>query len=232
MIAKEGIPFILLGLGLTIAAVWAGTRWDNLPLLVVSAVFALVTIFVTFFFRDPDRTCPDEAGLIVSPADGTVLRVDTLDSHPVMGPQAIKISIFLSVMNVHVNRVPISGRVDYVKYVPGKFLVAFADKASDENEQTEIGMTDLSGRKVVFKQIAGAIARRIVCRIRKDDQLRIGDRFGLIRFGSRMDIFLPAGSRISVKTKDKLHGGESILGYFPPASSGQPINSGNVGLKQ
>jgi phosphatidylserine decarboxylase len=230
MIAKEGIPFILIGLGLTIAAIWAGTRWDSFVLLGVSALFALVTVFVTFFFRDPARSCPDDAGLIISPADGAVLLVDTLDSHPVVGPQTIKISIFLSVMNVHVNRAPVSGRVDYVKYVPGKFLVAYADKASDENEHTEIGMTDRSNRKVVFKQIAGTIARRIVCRIHQGDELRIGDRFGLIRFGSRMDIFLPAGSRISVKKGDKLRGGESVIGYFPPESSGKPTNSINSGL--
>jgi len=231
MIAKEGIPFVLIALSLTMAAIWAGARWDSFILLGVSALFALVTIFVTFFFRDPDRSCPDDAGLVISPADGTVLLVDTLDSYPVIGPQAIKISIFLSVMNVHINRVPVSGRVDYVKYVPGKFLVAYADKASDDNERTEIGMTDKLGRKVVFKQIAGAIARRIVCRIHDGDELRIGDRFGLIRFGSRMDIFLPAGSLISVKKGDKLRGGETVIGNFPPELSGRPDSSINPGSR-
>ena len=215
MIAKEGCPFILLGLGLMLIAIWAGTRWDSVILWVISTVLAILTIFVTFFFRDPARQCPDEPGLVISPADGAVLSVDTLATHPITGPQTIKISIFLSVFNVHVNRVPISGRIDYVKYVPGKFLLAYVDKASDENEHTEIGMTDESGRKVVFKQIAGTIARRIVCKIAEGDQLRIGDRFGLIRFGSRMDLFLPAGSRVVVKKGDKVLGGETVIGNLP-----------------
>jgi phosphatidylserine decarboxylase len=215
MIAREGIPFILIGLALTMVSIWAGTRWNSTVLWVVSTLFAILTVFVAFFFRDPDRTCPDEPGLVVSPADGTVLSIDTIAHHPVTGPNTIKMSIFLSVMNVHVNRVPISGIVDYVKYVPGKFLVAYVDKASEENEQTEIAMTDAQGRKVVFKQIAGIIARRIVCTIRENDTLRIGQRFGLIRFGSRMDIFLPAGSTMNVKKGDKTRGGETIIGRLP-----------------
>lgn len=219
MIAKEGIPFILIGLVLTLASIWSGTRWNSTALWVVSSIFAVLTVFVTFFFRDPQRLCPDEPGLIVSPADGTVLSIDTIPSHAVLGPNSIKVSIFLSVMNVHVNRVPISGTVDYVKYVPGKFLVAFAEKASDENEHTEIGMSDSLGRKVVFKQIAGLIARRIVCKVKPQDRLRIGDRFGLIRFGSRMDIFLPSGSTMTVKKGDKTLGGETILARLPVGGS-------------
>lgn len=215
MIAKEGIPFILIGLALTIFSIWAGTRWNSTSLWVISTVCAILTVFVAFFFRDPDRSCPDDTGSVVSPADGTVLLIDTLASHPVTGPNSIKVSIFLSVMNVHVNRVPISGTVDFVKYVPGKFLVAFVDKASEENEHTEIGMTDPKGRKVVFKQIAGLIARRIVCKIHEKDTLQIGQRFGLIRFGSRMDIFLPAGSTMSVKKGDKTRGGETIIARLP-----------------
>ncbi len=215
MIAKEGIPFVVIGLLLTLAVIWAGTKWNNTLLWVVSTLLAILTVFVTFFFRDPERHCPDEPGLIVSPADGTVLSIDTIPSHLILGPNSIKVSIFLSVMNVHVNRVPISGTVDYVKYVPGQFLVAFAEKASDENEHTEIGMSDSFGRKVVFKQIAGLIARRIVCKVQPQDRLRIGDRFGLIRFGSRMDILLPAGSLVSLKKGDHTKGGETILGRLP-----------------
>lgn len=215
MIAKEGLPFILIGLVLTIASIWAGTRWNSTILWAVSTILAILTVFVTFFFRDPDRNCPTDIGLVVSPADGTVLSVDTVANHYVTGPNSIKISIFLSVMNVHVNRVPIAGVVDYVRYVPGKFLVAYADKASEENEHTEIGMTDAQGRKVVFKQIAGTIARRIVCNIHERETLEIGQRFGLIRFGSRMDIFLPAGSTMSVKKGDKTCGGETIIGRLP-----------------
>lgn len=215
MIAKEGIPFILIGLLLTLVSIWAGTRWNSTGLWAASTILAVLTVFVTFFFRDPERACASDPGLVVSPADGTVLSIDTLSNHPVTGPNTIKMSIFLSVMNVHVNRVPITGTVDYVKYVPGKFRAAFVDKASEDNEHTEIGMSDVQNRKVVFKQIAGLIARRIVCKIKEHDSLQIGQRFGLIRFGSRMDIFLPAGSTMNVKKGDKTRGGETIIAQLP-----------------
>jgi phosphatidylserine decarboxylase len=218
MIARDGVPFVLIGLVITLVCLWAGTRWDSVLLWILSTLFAVLTVAVTFFFRDPNRFCPDEAGLVVSPADGTVLSIDTLPSHPVTGPQTIKISIFLSVFNVHVNRVPVSGKVDYVKYVPGKFLVAYADKASDINEHTEIGMTDGTGQKIVFKQIAGILARRIVCRIKGGEELRIGDRFGLIRFGSRMDIFLPSGTTVIVTKSDVVKGGETRMAQLPGTS--------------
>lgn len=214
MIAREGIPFILIALAIATASLWGATRWNSLTLTIIAALFALVTIAVTMFFRDPDRTCANEPGLVVSPADGTILSVDTLPMHPVTGAQTQRVSIFLSVLNVHVNRVPISGRVDYVRYVPGKFLVAYSDKASDDNEHTEIGMTDAGGRKIVFKQIAGTIARRIVCRIKGGEELAIGTRFGMIRFGSRMEVFLPAGSAVTVARGDKVLGGETVIGHL------------------
>jgi len=116
---------------------------------------------------------------------------------------------------VHVNRVPVSGRVEYVRYIPGKFFIAYLDKASEDNEHTEIGMIDRSGRRVAFKQIAGTIARRIVCRLKGGEDLRIGDRFGLIRFGSRMEVFLPVGSRVLITKGSKVKGGETSLAYLP-----------------
>jgi phosphatidylserine decarboxylase len=232
MIAREGMPFILIALAIAAASLWGATRWNSLTLTIIATLFALVTITVTMFFRDPDRTCSDEPGLVVSPADGTILGVDTLPMHPITGAQTQKISIFLSVANVHVNRVPISGRIDYVTYVPGKFLVAFLDKASDDNEHTEIGMTDAGGRKVVFKQIAGAIARRIVCRIKGGEELPIGTRFGLIRFGSRMEVFLPAGSAVTVAKGDKVLGGETVIGHLREHQAPASSDSGHLEAKK
>ncbi|MBI5267317.1 MAG: phosphatidylserine decarboxylase family protein [candidate division Zixibacteria bacterium] len=229
MIAREGLPFILIALAIASTALWGATRWNSLTLTIIATLFALVTIAVTMFFRDPDRSCADEPGLVVSPADGTILSIDTLSNHPVTGAGTLKISMFLSVANVHVNRVPISGRVDYVKYVPGKFLVAYLPKASEDNEHTEIGMTDSTGRKVVFKQIAGTIARRIVCRIKGGEELAIGSRFGLIRFGSRMEVFLPAGSAVTVATGDKVRGGETVIGRLTGHQSQASSKSGHMG---
>jgi phosphatidylserine decarboxylase len=127
----------------------------------------------------------------------------------------VKVSIFLSVFDVHVNRVPAKGTVDYIKYNPGKFFAAFKDKASDQNEQTEIGMTASSGEKIIFKQIAGLIARRIVCHLDKGDRVDAGQRFGIIRYGSRAELIVPSGCDIRVKVGQHVAGGETVIGYLP-----------------
>ena len=166
MIARDGWTFILIGVVLTIAVIWLATRWDSRVLFVVGVFLSLATLFVVYFFRDPERMVVSEPGMLIAPADGRIVLIDTLASHPFVGPNTIQVSIFLSVFNVHVNRVPASGRIEYVKYHAGKFMVAYHDKASLENEQTEIGMTADCGRRITFKQIAGILARRIVCRLR------------------------------------------------------------------
>jgi phosphatidylserine decarboxylase len=219
MIAREGFPFIVSGLALTILLILAASRWDSRWLFAGSIILGVLTLFTTFFFRDPNRSFEPSEGALISPADGTILRVDTLETHPFIGGRTTKVSIFLSVMNVHVNRVPASGKIDFVKYNPGKFFAAWADKASDLNEQTEIGMTTESGQKIVFKQIAGLIARRIVCRLLPQEDVAAGERFGMIRFGSRTELFVPAGSRIAIKPGDKVRGGKTIIGYLPPVIS-------------
>jgi phosphatidylserine decarboxylase len=221
MIAREGLPFIFIGLVLTVLCILGASRWDSRVLLVGSIVLGILTLFTTFFFRDPDRQFEPAPGLLVAPADGTILRVDTLETHPFVGGRTIKVSIFLSIFNVHVNRVPSSGKIDYVKYNPGKFFAAFEDKASELNEQTEIGMTTESGQKIMFKQIAGLIARRIVCKLQPEEQVSTGERFGLIRFGSRTELFVPADSRICVKPGDKIKGGQSVIGYLATPDSKQ-----------
>jgi phosphatidylserine decarboxylase len=146
MIAREGFPFILIGLALTVVLMLIATKYDSNWAFGTAILFGLLTLFTTFFFRDPNRSVPVTPGMLVSPADGKVIRIDTLENHQYVGGKTIKVSIFLSVFDVHVNRVPAEGRIEYVKYNPGKFFAAFADKASELNEQTEIGMTTSSDR--------------------------------------------------------------------------------------
>ena len=230
MIAREGLIFIFSGAVLTILLILAAAKWDSVWLFAASLAFAVLTILVTFFFRDPHRVFPVEPGILVAPADGKIVAIDTLDSHPFIGGAAVKVSIFLSVFDVHINRVPSDGVVDYVKYNPGKFLAAYEDKASEVNEQTEIGMTAPGGAKLVFKQIAGLIARRIVCKLSQGDAVKAGDRFGLIRFGSRTDLIVPKDSELLVKMGDRVKGARTVMGYLPghsPQASSEPAAAGD-----
>jgi phosphatidylserine decarboxylase len=199
-IAKEGYLYIaILGVAGIIALV-AGWRWPGAVLLVLAA-------FVTFFFRDPDRKFEGTDRQIASPADGKVVSVRQEN-----GQEAI--SIFLSVFDVHINRAPISGKVSGIDYHKGKFLIAFDERASLENERNSITMEN-QGKTVRFVQIAGLIARRIVCWRKPGETLQVGDRIGLIKFGSRVDVFLPPGSKIYVKRGDRVVGGKTAIGEFP-----------------
>ena len=213
MIAREGTPFIGIGLIVTILLLLAATRWDSRWLFGVGVLSGLLTMFTVFFFRDPERSSQRMAGILLSPADGKVINVELLPSYPGFSDKVVKVSIFLSVFDVHVNRIPADGKVEYVKYNPGKFFAAFEDKASALNEQTEIGIR-ASGQLIIVKQIAGLIARRIVCRLHDDDTVVAGARFGLIRFGSRTELFVSASSTIGVKQGDRVRGGETVLGYL------------------
>jgi len=169
-------------------------------------------LFVLFFFRDPQRVIPADPNAIVSPADGKVVEiVDEKD--PFDGQTFKRISIFLSVFNVHINRVPIQGKIEKVRYNHGKFLAAFNHKASMDNEQNII-MIKNGRNTVLVKQIAGLIARRIVCWAKEGDEYQTGQRFGLIRFGSRVDIFVPVDTRLAVKLGDTVQGGSSIIGFL------------------
>lgn len=214
MIAKDAWMFIIPGIILIAFLIVLATRFNSYVALGLSMFFAVLTLFVAFFFRDPERITPEEPLVLVSPADGTILSIDSLPNFQHINGPAIKISIFLSVFNVHINRSPAAGVLDYVKYNPGEFFKAFEPKASEKNEQTELGMTTTSGHKIVFKQIAGIIARRIVCQVNDNDTLAAGERIGLIRFGSRMDLIFPQDSKVSVSVGDKVVGGETIMGYL------------------
>jgi phosphatidylserine decarboxylase len=171
-------------------------------------------LFTTFFFRDPDRQILQDPGLVVSPADGKVVQVGPAPAGNPLGEGAWQISIFLSVFDVHVNRAPIGGRIASVAYHKGEFLPAFDHKASLRNEQNTVTIADGDAR-IVFKQIAGLIARRIVFWKRLDDPVVRGERVGLIKFGSRVDVFVPSGTRVRVAVGDRVRGGASVLAEQP-----------------
>lgn len=181
--------------------------------IVLAAVFAALALFVGFFFRDPARRVPPGEGLVISGGDGRVVAVEELEDDPFIGGPATQISVFLSIVNVHVNRIPISGVIRLRQRIEGKFRLAFKDEASGDNAQMVLGIEGDKGR-VLIKQIVGFVARRIVCNVSEGDEVRIGDRFGLIRFGSRIDVIVPSGTEIRVRNGDRVRGGETILGVL------------------
>jgi phosphatidylserine decarboxylase len=206
-IAKEGYPLILTGAALTILAFLIGWRG-------AAMVLGLVTCAVAAFFRDPERRIPTGEGLIVSPADGRVVSIVEVKSDSPSGAAATRVSIFLSPLDVHINRMPVAGKIDEVRYRAGKFVPAYKEDASERNEQNVLTVSDNDGRSFRVVQIAGVVARRIVCHVKPGDRVDRGDRFGLIMFGSRTDAYLPKGCRIQVVEGQKVKGGETILGSF------------------
>jgi phosphatidylserine decarboxylase len=204
-IDPSGFPFIFGALALAIAlGAWLGV-WFALPLLVLAGFF-------TFFFRDPERRVPAAATAadVLSPADGTVLvaGASTADAAP---PGSWKqISIFLSPLDVHVNRVPVSGRVTRILLTRGRFLPAYREDAATSNERSEIWI-DHAGQTVVARQIVGILARRVVCRLQDGEAVRAGQRFGVMKFGSRMDVFVPDDAQVTVKVGDSVRGGETVI---------------------
>ncbi|AWB21537.1 phosphatidylserine decarboxylase [Methylobacterium currus] len=208
-IHKEGYPFIAIGIVLTVLA---GTFVQFL-----GWIFLLLTLWVCYFFRDPERIVPVGDGLVISPADGRVNLISTvlppaeldLPSVPML-----RISVFMNVFDCHVNRVPVTGRIDQIHYTPGLFLNAELDKASEDNERNGLVIeTRQNGEpvRIGVVQIAGLVARRIVDWVKPGDDLTVGDRFGLIRFGSRVDVYLPAGTRVLVGLGQKAVAGETVL---------------------
>jgi phosphatidylserine decarboxylase len=207
-VAGEGWVFILPLLGVT-AVLW------GLHLFIAAAVLLPITLFVISFFRDPHRAIPPGEKNIVSPADGKVLYVGPCRENAHLGRAAIKVSIFMSPLNVHVNRIPLTGRIARRSYSPGKYFCANLDKASLLNERNALVVENAEGARVLFIQIAGFIARRIVCRVNEGDAVVRGRRFGMIRFGSRMDVYLPEDTRILVRPGEKTFAGSTVLGVLP-----------------
>lgn len=204
-IITEGIPFIVFFLVISILAFLTGL---NVP----SIFFLFVTLFVTWFFRNPERISPAKETLIVSPADGRVIKIEEAQSEEVPGQTLRKISIFMTLFNVHVNRSVCSGQVHAIHYRKGKFFSANLDKASEFNERNTIVIEMPDGRRIVTIQIAGLVARRIVWWIKEGDVAQKGERFGMIRFGSRLEVFMPLNSAVLVKLGDKVRAGETAIG--------------------
>lgn len=207
LIAKAGYPYIAASAFAT--AIFALIDFDSLALLGL-----LATFFICYFFRDPDRVVPNAKGAIVSPADGKIIVAQTAEKGPFSEDRCVKISIFMSVFNVHVNRIPFGGKIKKVRYFPGKFFAANLDKASKANEHNAVYLETGEGRQVCFVQIAGLIARRIICNVQAGDKVERGQRFGMICFGSRLDVYLPADTRLEIAVGNSVKAGTSILGYL------------------
>lgn len=216
----EGLPYIFAGLILTVSAflVWRSFQMQEgssaaiWTATIATFVFSLFTVFSIWFYRNPERVTPqDDREAVISPADGTVLKIEEITGQKIGESKAKKVSIFMSPMDVHVNRAPVDGTVEAIDYVKGKFFKADLDKASEENEHNWVVMKSVQGPKVAFVQIAGFVARRIVCYVEKGERLQRGERFGMIRFGSRMEIVVPETSEILVKPGDKTLAGLTKL---------------------
>jgi phosphatidylserine decarboxylase len=234
MITRDGLTPILVIFCVTAVLLMVAVKWDSSLFASLAGLFALLCVWSVFFFRDPERSFSHQEGILTAPADGRILGIDKIAHHDYVGGEALRISIFLSIFDVHINRIPADGVIDFVRYQPGKFFVAYCDKASQFNEQTQIGIITSSGHRIHVKQIAGIIARRIVCRLNAGDTVTAGQRFGMIRFGSRTELVIPSGSRLRVKTGDRVKGSRTILGFLPEplatADSAEKMTGENVEL--
>lgn len=205
LIAREGWPFLGMALLAALVATSVLGAW--------SWPFWVIALFVLQFFRDPPRTIPLDANAVLSPADGRIVVVEKAHD-PYANREALKISVFMNVFNVHSNRSPVDGKIEKVEYFPGKFVNADLDKASTENERNAVVMTAANGQTVTFVQVAGLIARRILCYVNAGDALSRGQRYGFIRFGSRVDVYLPLSARPLVVVGDKVAATETVLAEF------------------
>ncbi len=205
-IAKEGLPFIA---GAAVLTLILGLFGWKIP----TALGIILTLFIVYFFRNPERKIPRLQNVILSPADGKIIEVGEAQERRFLSEKTMKVSIFMSLFDVHLNRSPVSGKILQMKYYPGEFYVADSEKASLRNEQNVVLIQTEDQYYLVMVQIAGIVARRIVCYPKPGDLLKRGEIFGLIRFGSRVDLYLPLNVRLAVKVGQKVKAGESIIGY-------------------
>lgn len=212
-IAKEGLPFIGIIGAVAVTFLIISYLTGNTLIKILTAVILILFILVVYFFRDPERNIPGGDNVIVSPADGKIILIEEVDDTEYLKTRVKKVSIFMSVFNVHINRIPISGTVEYLKYNKGKFLPAFSEKSSTQNENYAIGIA-AGQNKILFRQIAGILAQRIVNNLEINQTVKTGERFGMIRFGSRVDILLPLSTTLSVTLHQKVTGGETIIGVI------------------
>jgi phosphatidylserine decarboxylase len=201
-IDRAGWPFVLGALGPALALAFI------LPWL--AAVFAALALFMLYFFRDPERVVPAQAGQVVAPADGRVLVAGEAEAAAAPPGSWKQISIFLSPLDVHINRIPIDGRVSRVQYTPGRFLAAYRPESARENERNEVYI-ERDGGTLVCRQVVGVLARRLVCRVAPGASVRTGERYGLMKFGSRIDLYLPPRSTLRVAVGDRVRGGETVV---------------------
>jgi phosphatidylserine decarboxylase len=213
-VAKEGLLFIVIAALIAAGGYALALNRRSWPLWILAFLLTLVALWVAWFFRDPERSGERGDTLVIAPADGKIVQIAEVDEPDFMKGRALRVSIFMNVFNVHVNRYPVDGTVTYVHYNPGKFLNAAADKASLENEQSTVGI-ESGGHRVLVRQIAGLIARRIVTYSKVGDRAVQGERFGIIRFGSRVDVFLPTGSTVRVQLGQLTSAGVTVLGELP-----------------
>jgi phosphatidylserine decarboxylase len=218
-VAKAGLPLIF-------ASAFATLVLAILGFTLIALIGLLWTFALVGFFRDPDRAVPAEAGVFVSPADGKVIVAGPVETNPFTSGKALKVSIFMSVFDVHVNRMPCTGRIERVSYHPGKFFAADREIASLQNEHNAVFIATESGATLCVVQVAGLIARRIICRVQTGDRLRRGQRFGMICFGSRLDVYLPTDAQLAVTKGDRVSAGTSIVGRFQgkAAAADQPAD--------
>ena len=206
-----GTVLVLSVLGTALASLFVDVRIVRFGII---GVLVFLLLFTLYFFRDPDRTPPKGDNLVVAPADGEVVAISQVREEEYIKKDAIQVSIFMSPLNVHVNRYPISGTVGFYRYIPGEYIMAFEEKSSARNERTLIGIENTRCR-VLFRQVAGFIARRIVANVSVGDRAVAGERFGMIKFGSRGDVIVPREAGISVKLGEKTVGGETVLAVIP-----------------
>jgi phosphatidylserine decarboxylase len=209
-IAKEGIPFVIIAEAIAAAALYFAVTRGSAWLWILFGALGLVALWVPWFFRDPEREGPRGDGLVISPADGKVVLIREVDEPSFVRGKALRVSVFMNIFSVHVNRYPVSGTVKYVHYNPGKFLNAAVEKSSLENEQSSVGI-ESRGARVLVRQIAGLVARRIITYSRDGDAAAQGARFGIIRFGSRVDVFVPTHWTLKVKEGDQALAGMTVL---------------------
>ncbi|MDR9364188.1 MAG: phosphatidylserine decarboxylase family protein [Balneolaceae bacterium] len=211
MIAREGYSTILVVFLFSILVAFGASFGPNWLGTIIYPLLIILCGLILYFFRDPKRTSPTDNRLILSPADGRVVLIQQVNEDEYIGGPATQISIFLSPLDVHVNRVPVTGKLEFLKYYPGKYLMAWEDHASDMNERAHFGVKHKSGMKILFKQITGFMARRIVYHLEEGESIRAGQRFGIMKFGSRMDVLLPENVNIRVQKGDRTVAGESII---------------------
>lgn len=208
--AREGLVFIVIATVIAMGAFGFALLRRSWVLWLLAFFLTLIALWVAYFFRDPERTGERGRDIVVAPADGKIVMITNVDEPGFIKGEATRISIFMNVFNVHVNRYPVDGTVRFLHYNPGKFLNAAAEKSSLENEQMSVGI-EANGRKFLVRQIAGLIARRIVTYSKDGEQVRQGERMGMIRFGSRVDVFIPTSSHVRAKVGDMTTAGTTVL---------------------